>query len=64
MRLSHADESAQAISGKTLLDLAAENFDDPRTRIEAKSLMRTLMNYYLAGRELETRKIFKELQEL
>ena len=35
---------------KTLLDLAAENFDDPRTRIEAKSLMRTLMNYYLAGR--------------
>ncbi|TXI75737.1 MAG: DNA repair protein RecO [Dechloromonas sp.] len=64
LRLSHADESAQAISGKTLLDLAAENFDDPRTRIEAKSLMRTLMNYYLAGRELETRKIFKELQEL
>lgn len=64
LQLSHADESAQAISGKTLLDLAAEDFDDPRTRIEAKSLMRTLMNYYLAGKELETRKIFKELQEL
>jgi DNA repair protein RecO (recombination protein O) len=27
-------------------------------------LMRTLMSYYLAGKELETRKIFKELQEL
>jgi DNA repair protein RecO (recombination protein O) len=26
--------------------------------------MRTLMAYYLAGKELETRKIFKELQEL
>ena len=64
LRLNHADESAQVISGKTLLDLAEEDFDDPRTRIEAKLLMRTLMNYYLAGRELETRKIFKELQEL
>ena len=62
--LSHADESPLVICGKTLLDLAAGNFDDPRTRIEAKLLMRTLLDYYLAGKELETRKIFKELQEL
>jgi DNA repair protein RecO (recombination protein O) len=47
-----------------LLHLQAEEFSDPRTRGEAKQLMRTLMAYYLGGRELETRKIFKELQDL
>ncbi|MDR1996364.1 DNA repair protein RecO [Azonexus sp.] len=64
VRLEHDDAAAQVVRGKTLLDLAAEDFSDPRTRVEAKALMRTLMAYYLAGKELETRKIFKELQEL
>lgn len=64
VRLEHDMAAAQVVRGKTLLDLAAEDFSDPRTRVEAKALMRTLMAYYLAGKELETRKIFKELQEL
>ncbi|HQU79968.1 MAG TPA: DNA repair protein RecO [Azonexus sp.] len=64
VRLEHAEAAAQVVSGKTLLDLEAEDFADPRSRSEAKQLMRTLMAYYLAGKELETRKIFKELQEL
>ena len=64
VRLSHGDEAPQVVSGKTLLDLAVEDFSDPRSRAEAKALMRTLMAYYLAGKELETRKIFRELQEL
>jgi len=64
VRLEHAEAAAQVVLGKTLLDLEAEDFTDPRSRIEAKQLMRTLMAYYLAGKELETRKIFKELQEL
>ncbi len=64
VRLEHAEAAAQVVSGKTLLDLEAEDFTDPRSRGEAKMLMRTLMAYYLAGTELETRKIFKELQEL
>lgn len=63
-RLPHEAAAAQVVRGKTLLDLAAEDFSDPRTRAEAKALMRLLMAYYLAGKELETRKIFKELQEL
>lgn len=57
-------QGGQAVKGQTLLDLAAENFVDSRTRIEAKQLMRSLMAYYLDGAELETRKIFKELQDL
>jgi DNA repair protein RecO (recombination protein O) len=64
VRLEHDGAAAQVVRGKTLLDLAAEDFSDPRSRAEAKALMRTLMAYYLAGKELETRKIFKELQEL
>jgi DNA repair protein RecO (recombination protein O) len=63
-RVPRSDAAPQTVSGRTLLHLQAEEFSDPRTRGEAKQLMRTLMAYYLGGRELETRKIFKELQEL
>lgn len=62
--IASADGAAQVVRGKTLLDLKAEDFSDNRTRIESKQMMRTLMAYYLAGKELETRKIFRELQEL
>jgi len=64
VRLEHDAAAPQVVSGRTLLDLEAEDFSDPRSRVEAKALMRTLLAYYLAGQELETRKIFKELQEL
>lgn len=53
-----------SVLGKTLLDLAAEDFADPRTRAEAKLLMRVLIAHYLNGVELETRKLFRELQSL
>ena len=62
--LPHGEAAAQVVRGKTLLDLAADDFSDPRSKIEAKQLMRSLMAYYLSGVELETRKIFRGLQEL
>ena len=52
------------VLGQTLLDLDAEDFSRPRTRSEAKNLMRTLLAHYLNGNELVTRNIFKELQAL
>lgn len=64
VRLALPEGAALVVSGKTLLDLETDDFADPRSRQEAKALMRTLMAYYLAGKELETRKIFRELQEL
>ncbi len=64
VRVEHAEAEARVLRGQTLIDLAEENFADPRSRAEAKQLMRTLIGYYLAGKELETRKIFRELQEL
>jgi DNA repair protein RecO (recombination protein O) len=63
VRVAPGEGGGATLRGKTLLDLAAEDFADPRTRIESKALMRSLIAYYLAGKELETRKIFRELQE-
>lgn len=64
VRLARPGSSALAVSGKTLLDLAHEDFTDARSQAEAKQLMRALMAHYLGGKGLETRKIFMELQEL
>jgi DNA repair protein RecO (recombination protein O) len=64
MRLPRPGSSALSVSGKTLIDLAAEDFTDPRSLTEAKQLMRALIAHYTGGRGLETRKIFMELQEL
>lgn len=63
-RLTPATSAQLVVSGQTLLDLAADDFSRSRSLAEAKLLMRTLMAHYLGGVELETRKIFKELQEL
>lgn len=64
IRLARPGNSALAVAGKTLLDLAHEDFSDPYSLAEAKQLMRALMAHYLDGKQLETRKIFMELQEL
>jgi len=64
VRVEHDEATAHVVVGKTLLDLDAEDFSDSRSRYESKALMRSLIAYYLSGKELETRKIFKELQEL
>jgi DNA repair protein RecO (recombination protein O) len=61
-----ADEGAEgpALSGKTLLDLAADDYSDARTLAESKLLMRQLMAHYLGGQSLQSRRIFVELQEI
>lgn len=61
-----ADEtdSGQAISGRTLLDLAEDNYTDARCLAESKQLMRYLLSHYLAGQPLQTRRVFIELQDV
>jgi len=64
---SHTDGDparSQAIRGKTLLDLARDDYADPRTLAESKLLMRMLINHHLAGQSLQSRRVFMELQEL
>jgi len=54
----------QPVEGRTLLDLAADNYADARTLSESKQLMRYLLGYYLAGQPLQTRRVFIELQDV
>lgn len=64
VKLQRPGSSALSVSGKTLTDLAHEDFSDPRSLLEAKQLMRSLIAHYTDGKGLETRRIFMELQEL
>ena len=59
-----ANSGVPTIRGKTLLDLAADDYQDPRTLLESKMLMRQLFNHYLGGQMLQSRRVFVELQEL
>lgn len=59
-----ADDGGQTFAGKTLLDLARDEYSDPRTLTESKGLMRQLMAHHLNGRPLQSRRVFVELQEL
>jgi len=52
------------ISGRTLLDMAADNYDNSRTRDEARHLMRALIAERLGGQALHTRAVLSELQDL
>jgi DNA repair protein RecO (recombination protein O) len=62
--LANGRDGVTAIRGKTLLDLAADDYRDPRTLSESKMLMRQLFNHYLGGQTLQSRRVFVELQEL
>ena len=53
-----------ALSGKTLLDMAADDYSDPRTRLESRQLMRQLIAHHMGGKPLQSRRVFMELQEL
>jgi DNA repair protein RecO (recombination protein O) len=52
------------ISGRTLLDMAADDYGSPRTRDEARRLMRALIAERLGGQPLHTRAVLAELQDL
>ena len=53
-----------AVSGKTLLDMAADNYRDTASARQGKQLMRMLINHYLSGKPLHTRELIKDLQKL
>lgn len=52
------------LRGKTLLDMAADDYSDPRTRVESRQLMRQLIAHHMGGKPLQSRRVFMELQEL
>jgi DNA repair protein RecO (recombination protein O) len=52
------------VSGQTLLDLAADRFERATTLVEAKALMRALINHTLGAKPLYTRQLLRDLTEL
>ena len=56
--------SEAVVSGRTLLDMARDEYTDPRTQQQAKTLMRTLLNHRLDYQPLKSRRIFRDLLAL
>ena len=52
------------ILGKTLLDMAADDYRDAISAQQSKQLMRMLLNHHLMGKPLHTRELIKDLQKL
>jgi len=56
--------SGIAVSGKTLLDMARDDYADPVTAQQSKQLMRAVLNHHLGGKPLHTRELIKDFQKL
>ncbi len=63
-KVSAGDTAVPSLRGKTLLDMAADDYSDPRTRVESRHLMRQLIAHHMGGKPLQSRRVFMELQEL
>jgi DNA repair protein RecO (recombination protein O) len=63
VRVDDGLATGQAVSGQNLLDLADEKLTDPLTLARCKQLMRGLIQHYLNGHRLVSRRIFEERME-
>jgi DNA repair protein RecO (recombination protein O) len=59
-----ARSGALVIRGRTLLDVAADDYSSADTREEARNLMRALIGERLHGQVLHTRAVLRELSDL
>jgi DNA repair protein RecO (recombination protein O) len=50
------------LTGKTLLDMASNDYSDPVTQQQSKMLMRMLINHQLGAQTLHTRRLLRDLQ--
>ncbi len=62
--VSGDEREAESFSGRALLAIAQGDFSDAETLAQCKQLMRTLIQHYLGGQRLSSRRVFMELQEL
>jgi DNA repair protein RecO (recombination protein O) len=63
-RPARDDDTAPRVAGKTLLDMAREDYVDPATQAQSKQLMRFLLAHQLNGAPLNTRQILIDLMQL
>jgi DNA repair protein RecO (recombination protein O) len=59
-----ARSDALVVHGRTLLDLAADEYSSAESRDEARNLMRVLIGERLHGQVLHTRAVLRELSDL
>jgi DNA repair protein RecO (recombination protein O) len=52
------------LSGRTLLDMARDDYSDPMTQQQSKALMRLLINHRLEQQPLKSRQVFRDLLQL
>jgi DNA repair protein RecO (recombination protein O) len=51
------------LSGKTLLDMAQDDYSHAQTQQQSKQLMRYLLAHYLGDQPLHTRQLLIDLQD-
>ncbi len=59
-----ADSSLPVLRGAALLAIARDDYRDPVIMPQARALMRYILNHYLGGKELYTRQLLREMQQL
>lgn len=59
-----ATKNGVQLQGKTLLDMARNDYSDTQTQIQSKQLMRYLLAHYLGDKPLHTRQLLIDLQGL
>lgn len=64
LRDRNEQQAGMPVSGKTLLDMAADDYSDAQSARQGKQLMRMLLNHYLGGKMLHTRELIKDLTKL
>jgi DNA repair protein RecO (recombination protein O) len=64
--ISETSDASQGlpVAGKTLLDMAADDYRDTNSARQSKQLMRMLLDHHLAGKALHTRELMRDLQKL
>jgi DNA repair protein RecO (recombination protein O) len=63
-RTAQPGERGPLVRGATLLALAGDHYPDAETALEAKRLMREVLDHYLERRGIESRRIVQDLQAL
>jgi DNA repair protein RecO (recombination protein O) len=58
------EDAAPDLVGKTLLDMDRGDYSDPATLLQSRALMRHVINHYLGGQTLHTRRLLRDLQQL
>lgn len=59
-----ATKNGVQLQGKTLLDMARDDYSDTQTQTQSKQLMRYLLSHYLGDKALHTRQLLIDLQGL